>query len=482
MGPKITVDSATLANKGLELIEAHFLFGLPYERIEVVVHPTLDRPRARPLPRRRRARAPRLPGHARADLVRAHLSRSAPRRPSPPLDLAAGLTLEFARARPGDVPAARARAARPASAAARYPCAFNAANEVAVAAFLDGPAARSSGSPRSSRRRSPRSTARPPATSTSSSRPTREARRLAERELVRRMSIFVAILGLGFLILIHEAGHFFAARAVGMRPRKFYIGFPPALVKTKRNGIEYGIGAIPLGGYVKIPGMHRPAAGDLDVHFGRARRGGAVLDGRVERAQAARSSESDYDGRARGARRPRARASSAPSSRRSRASAAERGLSEIDDALAPDAYWRAATWKRVAVIFAGPGANLVFAVVALRGRSSCSACGKATATVDDVDRRARRPPRRPAGRRRDRRDQRRSRSSADGSSATRSRGSNGKPLTRHRRARRRHVGCSGRAAPTQDRRRLPARLRPGAVETLGPPSRVGESLRADLGA
>src|SRR5689334_7393271 len=38
MGPKITVDSATLANKGLELIEAHFLFGLEYDRIEVVVH------------------------------------------------------------------------------------------------------------------------------------------------------------------------------------------------------------------------------------------------------------------------------------------------------------------------------------------------------------------------------------------------------------------------------------------------------------
>src|SRR5438270_1726766 len=40
MGPKITIDSATLANKGLELIEAHFLFALPYERVEVVVHPT----------------------------------------------------------------------------------------------------------------------------------------------------------------------------------------------------------------------------------------------------------------------------------------------------------------------------------------------------------------------------------------------------------------------------------------------------------
>src|SRR6478752_170446 len=40
MGPKITIDSATLANKGLELIEAHFLFGLPYEQIEVIVQPT----------------------------------------------------------------------------------------------------------------------------------------------------------------------------------------------------------------------------------------------------------------------------------------------------------------------------------------------------------------------------------------------------------------------------------------------------------
>ena len=59
MGPKITVDSATLANKGLELIEAHYLFGLPYERIEVVVHPTSVVHALVALPRRRRARASR---------------------------------------------------------------------------------------------------------------------------------------------------------------------------------------------------------------------------------------------------------------------------------------------------------------------------------------------------------------------------------------------------------------------------------------
>ena len=48
-----------------------------------------------------------------------------------------------------------------------------------------------------------------------------------------------------------------------MTPRKFYLGFGPPIVKTTRGGVEYGIGSIPLGGYVKIPGMNRPSPGDL---------------------------------------------------------------------------------------------------------------------------------------------------------------------------------------------------------------------------
>ncbi|MGH2997084.1 MAG: site-2 protease family protein, partial [Gaiellaceae bacterium] len=84
------------------------------------------------------------------------------------------------------------------------------------------------------------------------------------------MSFAFAIGGLAFLILIHEAGHFLVALAVHMRPRRFYIFFPPALVKRTWKGIEYGIGSIPLGGYVKIPGMHKPAAGDLESHLARA--------------------------------------------------------------------------------------------------------------------------------------------------------------------------------------------------------------------
>ena len=137
MGRKITVDSATLANKGLELIEAHWLFGIPYDRIEVVVHPDLDRALARPLPRRRAARAPRPARHARADLVRAHLPGARGRRRRAPLDLAAGLDLRF-EAPDGEtfplLPLARAAGER----GGTFPCAYNAANEVAVAAFLDG--------------------------------------------------------------------------------------------------------------------------------------------------------------------------------------------------------------------------------------------------------------------------------------------------------------------------------------------------------
>src|SRR5438132_14354293 len=99
------------------------------------------------------------------------------------------------------------------------------------------------------------------------------------------MNVFVAILGLGFLILVHEAGHFFTARLTGMRPRRFYIGFPPPIVRVRRNGIEYGIGAIPLGGYVKIPGMHRPAPSDLARHLSRPIREAPALLGPVERVK-----------------------------------------------------------------------------------------------------------------------------------------------------------------------------------------------------
>jgi regulator of sigma E protease len=177
------------------------------------------------------------------------------------------------------------------------------------------------------------------------------------------MSILGAIAGLVFLILIHEAGHFFTALAVRMKPRKFYIFFPPALAKWKRNGIEYGIGAIPLGGYVKIPGMHRPAPEDLRHHLEPARAEAPSI-AEAEKPVEAALAEERYDDARVALAELRARVESKELSPRAQ-KAAERGLTDADDALSGDAYWRAPTSKRVAVIFAGPATNYLFAVIAL---------------------------------------------------------------------------------------------------------------------
>jgi regulator of sigma E protease len=70
------------------------------------------------------------------------------------------------------------------------------------------------------------------------------------------LSYLLAFLGFAALIILHEAGHFAAAKAVGMRVERFSLFFGPLLVKFRRGETEYGIGPIPLGGYVKITGMN----------------------------------------------------------------------------------------------------------------------------------------------------------------------------------------------------------------------------------
>ena len=230
--------------------------------------------------------------------------RSAAATPIPPLDLAAGVTLEF---EPPDLETfpLLALARRAGEQGGTYPCVFNAANEVAVAAFLDG---------------------RLPflgiadvvadALGGADGAPARDldelvaadeaARRHAEGGAEGRMSILIAILGLAVLILLHEAGHFFVARARRHESAPLLSRFPAGAREGRRaTGIEYGIGAIPLGGYVKIPGMHRPAASDLDVQLGPALKEDPSLFPKVARVQRALEA-GDLDRRARGAARARA--------------------------------------------------------------------------------------------------------------------------------------------------------------------------------
>jgi regulator of sigma E protease len=70
------------------------------------------------------------------------------------------------------------------------------------------------------------------------------------------MSFLYAFLGFAVLIVLHEFGHFAAAKAVGMRVERFSLFFPPLIAKLQRGETEYAIGAVPLGGYVKITGMN----------------------------------------------------------------------------------------------------------------------------------------------------------------------------------------------------------------------------------
>jgi regulator of sigma E protease len=111
------------------------------------------------------------------------------------------------------------------------------------------------------------------------------------------MAWVIAIGGIILLIILHEAGHFFAAKAVGMRVERFSLFFPPTLVKFKRGETEYAIGAIPAGGYVKITGM------------------------------------------------------------------SPEELAELDPELRARAYYAQPPWKRIVVILAGPGTNLLIAFV-----------------------------------------------------------------------------------------------------------------------
>ena len=107
MGAKITIDSATLMNKGLELIEAHHLFGVAYDQIEVVVHPQSIVHAMVRLPRRRAARPSRLPDmRVPISWALTHPDRAAT--PAPRLDLTEAVHARFRAARCGGVPLPRA--------------------------------------------------------------------------------------------------------------------------------------------------------------------------------------------------------------------------------------------------------------------------------------------------------------------------------------------------------------------------------------
>ena len=70
------------------------------------------------------------------------------------------------------------------------------------------------------------------------------------------MGALIMIVGVILMIIIHEGGHFIAAKGFGMKATEAFFGFGPRLWSTVRGETEYGVKAIPFGGYVRIIGMN----------------------------------------------------------------------------------------------------------------------------------------------------------------------------------------------------------------------------------
>jgi regulator of sigma E protease len=185
------------------------------------------------------------------------------------------------------------------------------------------------------------------------------------------MRYVIPILGLLLLIFLHELGHFTAAKRTGMRALKFYIGFPPALLRRKFGDTEYGIGAVPLGGFVKIPGMLRPEPSDLwpieDIVQRReqlpADRASQIAVANDDLARLIGQGKVDEGAAAAGRLADLIDSTeqlSAADRRRAR-----RCLERFIEATDPRSYWRSPRRSRLIVIGAGPVANVITAFVIL---------------------------------------------------------------------------------------------------------------------
>jgi regulator of sigma E protease len=158
------------------------------------------------------------------------------------------------------------------------------------------------------------------------------------------MSYVLALLGFVALIILHEFGHFAVAKAVGMRVERFSLFMGPLLVRVRRGETEYGIGPLPLGGYVKITGMNPHEELDEERELRRVR---AQIERRREDVEAS------------------AAADAARAQELTRQELALEGeiaaLQAKIDSIRRRAYYNQKVWKRIVVILAGPVMNLLIA-------------------------------------------------------------------------------------------------------------------------
>ncbi|MDD7465328.1 MAG: site-2 protease family protein [Actinomycetaceae bacterium] len=138
--------------------------------------------------------------------------------------------------------------------------------------------------------------------------------------LLTMLGIVLFVVGLLVTVGLHELGHLLPAKKFGVKVPKYFIGFGPTLWSVRRGGTEYGVKAIPLGGFVELAGMLAPAPAGVRVR---------KADGEPTAAEQARL-----------------------------ASAAQ-----LEPGEEHRAFWRLPARKKLIVMFGGPCVNAVLAVV-----------------------------------------------------------------------------------------------------------------------
>lgn len=204
------------------------------------------------------------------------------------------------------------------------------------------------------------------------------------------MTYVIAIAGLLVLVLLHELGHFAACKAVGMRALRFSLGFPPGVIRHVFGDTEYVIGAIPLGGYVKIPGMLRPEPADLievddllERTEGLAEADGVRIAGALEESgRTLQRGRADAAGAALDELEAAVDAAEAVPDRRRRR--VGRSLSRVRESLDERSYWRSTRGRRLAVIVAGPAANVLVCFVLLAALAVTGQPGPESSSVQSV--------------------------------------------------------------------------------------------------
>ena len=185
------------------------------------------------------------------------------------------------------------------------------------------------------------------------------------------MRYLIPILGLLLLVFLHELGHFLAAKRTGMRALKFYVGFPPAILRRQVGDTEYGVGAIPLGGFVKIPGMLRPEASDLWPLADLVERRESLPNEVASRIAIAHDDlarligQGKVDDAAVGAAALIEVIDTTPELSDADRRRARRCLERFIESADPRSYWRSSRRNRLIVISAGPLANILTAFLIL---------------------------------------------------------------------------------------------------------------------